>query len=671
MDLLAPPTGSDGSGADQTAERRLRDLSDDEFARRYDCDRFTATVVANKLRYTAAHMARLYMSQAFSPFIRDGGDMAGILSGPAALGYPMISFSETNPLFYGSIPDAVPVALEEFGPDRLAPGDVILVNDYYRVGTHLNDVCTIRPFFYEGELLGAITIKAHLADIGGSVMGGFELTKRTVYEDGLRLSPILLYSGEEPVEATFRLIHDNSRAGDVIVPDLRSQCAALAHADRLMTELIDRYGVAAYAGTVRYVCDESAEAMGDALRRLPDGIYEGEDFLDGDGLADSPEYCVRVRITKVGDRAEFDLRGSSGPSRTSVNCTWADVKTGVSMALKFLLDPHASVTGGTMRNIDVVVPERSIVNAAPPTGCQYYWEVVMAIHHAIYDALNPVLGPDAVTAGTAPIVVHSYGHRPDGREWNSTGYLLTECGPWGATRHGDGDSGQQPVIGNLMVVGGVELFELRAKVVMLASEYVPDTAGPGRHRGGAGNAHDAWWRVPAEHRLSLFHARRPSAGGGVFGGRAGPTSAGWMFAAETVAALDPPFVPMTLSNPVYAEAVPLGGVLDPLTHEVDPRGVYVFQPGRTSSDTDSVVRTFFGGGGGWGDPLDRDPDDVLRDVRDEYVSIEGAARDYGVVVRGDLRHPEQLSLDPGATAGLRSQLRTRRDEGGDGGTLPA
>ena len=559
MDLAdaATETADAGQHDRPRDERRLRHLSDDDFRARYGCDRFTATVVANKLRYIAAHMAKLYMAQAFSPFIRDGGDMAGILSGPADLGYPMISFSETNPLFYGSIPDAVPVALEEYGRDRLRPGDVILVNDYYRVGTHLNDVCTIRPFFHDGELLGAITIKAHLADIGGSVMGGFELTKRTVYEDGLRLAPILLYAEDEPVGSTFELVRDNSRAGDVIIPDLRSQCAALARADQLMTEMIHRYGVDAYVGTVRYVCDASAEAMGDALRSLPDGVYEGEDFLDGDGLPDSPEYSVRVRITKVGDRAEFDLHGSSGPSRTSVNCTWADIKTGVSMALKFLLDPHASVTDGTMRDIDVVVPERSILNAMPPTGCQYYWEVVMTIQHAIYNALNPVLGAGAVTVGAAPIVIHSYGHRPDGREWNSTGYLLTECGPWGATRHGDGDSGQQPVIGNLMVVGGVELFELRAQVVMLASEYVPDTAGPGFNRGGAGNADDAWWRVPAEHRLNLFHARRPMAGGGVFGGESGPTSAGWLFAADTVARLDPPFIPMTLSSPVYADAVPL------------------------------------------------------------------------------------------------------------------
>ncbi len=357
---------------------------------------------------------------------------------------------------------------------------------------------------------------------------------------------------------------------------------------------------------------------------------------------------------------EFDLRGSSGPSRTSLNCTWQDIKTGIAMALKFLLDPHAAVTSGTLRNIDVVVPKDAILNAMPPTACQYYWEVVMTIQHAIYCALNPVLGPEAITAATAPIVAHSYGHRPDGREWNSTGYLLTECGPWGATRHGDGDSGQQPPIGNLMVVGGVEVFEIRANVVMMSSEYVRDTAGPGYYRGGAGNAHDALWRVPAEHRLSLFHARRPMAGGGVFGGKSGPTSAGWLFTPEVMAKLDSPFIPMSLTSAVYAQATPLGGVLDPISHQIAPEGEYVFCPGRISSPANTVVRTFFGGGGGWGDPLDRDPDKVRLDVRDEYVTFEGAARDFGVVVRGDLRHPEQIRVDGEATAALRKRQREER-----------
>jgi N-methylhydantoinase B len=129
-----------------------------------------------------------------------------------------------------------------------------------------------------------------------------------------------------------------------------------------------------------------------------------------------------------------------------------------------------------------------------------------------------------------------------------------------------------------------------------------------------------------------------------------------LFDADTVAQLDPPFIPMSLSSPVYAESVPLGGVLDPVTHEVDADGEYVFQPGRIPSEADTVVRTFFGGAGGWGDALERDPDQVCDDVRNEYVTFDGAARDYGVVVRGDLRHPEQIHVDAEATAALRAQL---------------
>jgi N-methylhydantoinase B len=145
------------------------------------------------------------------------------------------------------------------------------------------------------------------------------------------------------------------------------------------------------------------------------------------------------------------------------------------------------------------------------------------------------------------------------------------------------------------------------------------------------------------------------AGGGVFGGESGPTSAGWLFDADTVAQLHPPFIPMTLSSPVYADSVPLGGVLDPATHEVDPDGEYTFQPGRIPSEANTVVRTFFGGGGGWGDPLERDPDKVCQDVRDQYVTFGGAARNYGVVIQGDLRHPEQIHVDAEGTAALRTE----------------
>jgi len=155
---------------------RLRELGDEEFRGRYACDRFTATVLSNRFRYVVGHMSAQLLTHAFSPIIRDSADLSGTLTGPPWIGYPMAAVSETLPLFYGSIPDAVRVVLEEYGPENLSPGDVLIVNDYYRVGTHLNDVCNIRPIFHHDRLVGAVTIRAHMLDMGGRALGGFEST---------------------------------------------------------------------------------------------------------------------------------------------------------------------------------------------------------------------------------------------------------------------------------------------------------------------------------------------------------------------------------------------------------------------------------------------------------------------------------------------------------------
>src|SRR5580658_4002824 len=180
----------------------LRDMTGEEFELRYGSDRFTATVLANRFRYVVAHMSNQFRWHAFSTFIRDAADLCGTLSGPPSLGYPMAAVSETVPLFYGSIPDAIRIVLEEYGVDRLVPGDTLIVNDYFRVGTHLNDACCIRPVFHGGAIVGAVSIRAHLLDVGGSVFGGWSVTTRSTYQNGLRLPPMLLYSAGKPVPTT-------------------------------------------------------------------------------------------------------------------------------------------------------------------------------------------------------------------------------------------------------------------------------------------------------------------------------------------------------------------------------------------------------------------------------------------------------------------------------------
>ncbi|HEY6533476.1 MAG TPA: hydantoinase B/oxoprolinase family protein [Acidimicrobiales bacterium] len=653
----APPAGE--------RAQLLRELDSAEFEARYGCDRFTATMLTNRCRYVAAHMANQVRSHAFSPVIRDGSDLCAMVSGPAELGYAMAAVSETMPLFYGSIPDAVRIVIEEYGADEMDEGDVLIVNDYYRVGTHLNDVCLMQPVFRDGRIVAVATIRAHFLDMGGIAMGGFEVVKKSTWEDGLRIPPTLLVSRGRTVTSVLKLLYDNTRLGSLCVPDLMTEIKALDMGVSLLGETIDRYGVEAFTGAVRYACDVSAEAIGEGLRTVPDGVYEGEDWLDGDGLPDSPEYSVKVRITKVGDRAEIDLRGSSGPTRTAINGAWPDIKTGLAYALKSLLDPTTPVSSGTLRNVDVIVPPSAMFNVGPPLPCQMYFLVVYTMVHATYRALNPVLGERAVATGYVTASASGHGRRPDGLE----GSLVDSAGPavigaWGATRHGDADSSQQSSLGNL-INDGVEIHELRGPIVWAASDYVPDSAGAGRHRGGAAIVHDTLWRVPAAHTMQLlFHARRPTAGGGVNGGGSGPTTTAWIFDASVSddgARL--PELPSTLEGELYRGATPFGGVVHPDTHAVDPDGELVVLEGKLARPAGAVVRVLSAAGGGWGDPWTRDPELVKRDVRDEYVSIEGAARDYGVVVVGDLRHPERLAVDGPATEELRRSSRPSESTG--------
>ena len=637
---------------------RLRDLDDDAFRARYDIDRFTATVLSNRFRYLVHHMCSKLLTHAFSPIIRDSADLSGTLSGPAALGFPMAAVSETLPLFYGSIPDAVRITLEEYGIERLAPGDMVIVNDYYRVGTHLNDVCSIRPVFHGGNLIGAVTIRAHMLDMGGIAAGGFECTKRDVYEDGLCLPPILLYSRGEPVASTFKLLFDNTRFAPMIVPDLRTVFHSLELGERLLIETIEKYGLAAYTGAIRYVEDAAAEAMGEALQRLPDGDYHGEEWLDSDGLPGSEQYCVRVRIRKVADRAEFDFRGSSPATRTAVNCSWADVKSGIAIALKYLIDPKNPVTSGTLRNIDAVVPPDTLLNASPPHACHFYWEPVQAIIYAIFSALNPVLGPDSWGSNDWGGLAHRIeGSYPDGTPLQP---IHTDAGgaAWGATRHGDGDSSQQMVTMN-MLASGVEAAEHPGcPALHLRLDYVPDSGGPGANRGGVANIFDDLFRLPASHRIQQFHVRRPPGGGGVNGGRAGLLGGVWLWDGNAYIGPGAREPGLSITDPLYAEARVMSGVVDPKTGQVDPGGEYVFVTEKVPAGAGSVIRTLTMGGGGWGEPLTRDPARVLIDVRDGYVSISGAARDYGVVILGDPdRDPEGLRVDEAATLACRDRYR--------------
>ncbi|MCM2252680.1 MAG: hydantoinase B/oxoprolinase family protein [Ramlibacter sp.] len=629
---------------------RLRELDDAAFRDRYHCGRFDATVLANRFAFILEHFCSKLLACAFSPVLRDFYDFAATITGPGEIGYPTPAVSRSFMMFTGTMTESVRNTIEEYGVDRLAPGDVIIANDPYRTGTHVNDMLFIRPVFHGGALSGFINLKAHQLDMGGSVPGGFSTTKTSVFENGIVLSPRALMRGNQPVDETWTLIFDNVRFGMLLRRDMQTMIACLDLGERLLLESMDRYGRASVLGAMRYVCDADAERMADALSSLPDGDWTGAALLDCDGIDDSEEYPVRCTIRKRGTRIEVDMSGTARQARTSINGTYLDTKTMVGIALKFLLDPDGAFTSGCYRPVDIVIPDGGILSALPPEGVVFaYGESTNALLTAMFQALAAPLGARAVGGDTGAPNLHS-AHGLDGGSspWVSIGVAGGENGPWGATSAGDGDSFSIFLAANTLA-RSVEAAEAESPLVVMRLEHVRDSAGPGQHRGGAAVLKDSLWLAPAAHNLFTLRFKQPT-GIGVYGGRDGMTGGVWLWPAS-------PDKPPQLGLHDWAGSVAVSGRMDRRTHAPDPDAPWNYF-GREKvwrTEPGATFRYVTNGGGGWGDPWRRDPARVMRDVCDGYISIEGAARDYGVVVRGDPEFdPEGLVLDREATDALRA-----------------
>lgn len=637
----------------------LKELTEEQFRDAYGADRFTASVLSSRMRYIVQHMCTDLLNNAFSMILRDWYDFAATITGPREHNYPMGAVSNSLVLFLGTMAEAVRNTVEEYGPAEVREGDVIIANDPYRTGNHVNDICFIRPVFHDGEVVSYVTLRAHQLDMGGIVPAGFSATKRNVYENGLVISPTLLYRGDKPVQSSFNLIFDNARMAALLLPDIKTIYQNLLLGERLIKESIQRYGLDAYLGAIQYSCDVSAEAMEEAIDGLPDGVYTAEEGIDCDGIDDSVEYRLKLELRKAGRNIEVDFSGTSPQARTSINCGILDTKTAVGVALKFLIDPKTRFTSGSFRPIDVVIPPGTFISATPPDGCVFlYWESSMPVLLAVFRALEKALGEHAVGGDYGSLSIHNAnGVLEDGTPWVTTAQCGGEHGPWGATRLADGDSYTAFLLANNLDPA-TEAIESDIPGVVLRKEYAIDTAGPGSNRGGAAVLKDTMWLRPAEHWSSPLHTKR-SSGVGVYGGRDGANGAVWFFEKEShdvVAERDL----IGLGRDVYAKAVPISGVLDPETKAVDPdNGVYHYFASTPVWRTGpgAVFRYVTNGGGGWGNPLERDPVRVRDDVRDEYVSIEGAYRDYGVVITGDpATDPEGLAVDAEATALRRAEL---------------
>ena len=558
-------------------------------------DPITTEIIRNAFVSCAQDMNATLIRSSYTPIIYEGKDCSVAILDEHG---DVLGQSLGLPLFLGNLEICVKLAADMFGWDEFRPGDVFHMNDSYMTGTHLNDATIFGPIFWQDRLVGFSATRAHWLDVGAKDPGG-PMDSREIYQEGMRWGPTRIYAGGEPRADIIDLLRRNGRFGYSLVGDMNAQVAACRTGEERFRAILDRFGYDAYLEARQEIYRQSEELERSAVGALADGTYHADGFLDDDGLGHGP-IPVHVRVDVEGDRMTIDLEGSAPQAEGPVNCGFAQTVSACRVAFKLLINPERPVDGGTFKTLEVRAPEGSIFAAREPAACQWYFSSLGLLIDLVVTALAPVLPDKVAAAHFGDSMVAYLSGRDPRRDDQPFLYVMPHAGGWGGFEGGDGEDG---LINN--VNGGfkdypVEIFETKYPALVRRYGFRTDTGGPGRFRGGCGLRRT--FELESDAQLYLWFERSVTPAWGVFGGR---DAAG----------------PDVVVNPgrddeqhmLKVNALPL------------QRG--------------TVVELRTGGGGGFGDPLEREPARVRADVRDGYVSVESAARDYGVVL-----DPETLAV---------------------------
>lgn len=514
-----------------------------------------------------------------------------------------------------SIPVALQSCLKHFG-DEIFPGDILTMNDPYDGGMHLPDIFVFRPVFAEGAILAWAATICHHTDVGGRVPGSNASDSTEIYAEGLRIPPLKLHERGVPNDTLMRIIDRNVRLPGRVMGDLRAQLAACEIAARGIDDLVGRHGAAGVRALMDETMDHSERLARHCLEELADGEATFTDWIDDDQIdADVPIKLV-CTVRKRGARMLFDWTGSSPQVKGAINNTWSYTAAASFTAAKSVMSINMANNDGVFRCIEVVAPPGTVTNGVLPAACAARGLTGFRCADAAFGALA-MLYPQLVFAasegGNTGITIGGYD-----RDRKPFIYVDFLSGAWGGRPWADGLDGNTSMFAN-MASFSVEVIEAENPVEVLDYAFVPDSGGPGLHRGGM--AQQRTWRMLAEEGIlqvrSDRHTHRPY---GLQGGGPGTPSQNTL-------------------NPGPGET-PLRAKLT-----MTLRAGEVFQHQLP-------------GAGGWGDPLTRETARVAKDLRDGLVTIEGAARDYGVVAAGD-----PPVVDEAASAALRARLRAERGAG--------
>jgi N-methylhydantoinase B/oxoprolinase/acetone carboxylase alpha subunit len=580
-------------------------------------DAVTMSIVGDRLVSIAEEMGTHMMRAAYSPIFSESRDFScALFNGRGEL----LAQGFFCPAHLGAIANTVDFVLRELGPESFAPGDVVLHNDPYRGGCHMPEHLLIRPIFSEGRLVAFAATIGHLAEIGAMAVGSFASNATEVFQEGLRLPPVKLLRRDEPATDVWKIVLSNHRTPRATWGDLHAMLGSLRVGERRFLELVGELGL---EGTLT-VCDELLE-HGDRVMRarissIPDGEFRFEDAMEDDGISAVP-LRIRVLVVVDGDEIVVDYTGSDPQARGPVNATFGVTTSATYNALFQLAGAGVPRNAGAYRCATTIAPHGSVVNVAfpgPSVGgnTETQPKLVGMILGALADALpEKVMAAEGVTScnflfgGHHPATGEPYAH------------YHFEASGWGGRFTTDGNSAQNHIHGNCDNTP-VEVFETRFPLRVRSYGLVQDSGGPGRRRGGLAVRRVIKVTAP-EITVSALMDRVKEGAWGLSGGSAGrPAAILVRRRGETeLHRFDEVFG--TVSPSKFANIVLREG--------------------------DEVVIES-AGGGGYGRPLEREPELVLRDVADGFVSAGRATLDYGVAI---VTGPGGLAIDGERTRRLR------------------
>jgi len=513
----------------------------------------------------------------------------------------MLAQAENIPAHLGVQRFLIKNSIKEIGPENMKPGDVMLSNDAYFGGSHFPDLTVMGPIFYKGELVAFGANLAHHSDMGGMVPGSFASTATETYQEGLQLPPVKFMVEGKVNRDVMEIIKRNVRIPNDVSADLMAQVASLKTGQNRVLGLIERYGLKTFLQFNKELIDYSEARMKDGINSIPKGEYEFEDYMDNDGISHKP-YKIHAVVKVGGGRVVCDFTGSDTQAEGPINSPYSFTTSASVVAVKTVADPHGPANEGMFNPISIVAPEGSIVNPirpAPITGG--LGETSNRVAGVVWGALAKAVPEKSIACqGCSDDNVFISGISPRSKELYIL-YDYPEVG-WGARPFADGVSAFYARHTGNVDNNLAEVYESRWPVLMTRYSLRVGSGGAGKYRGGFGIVKEYTTHPMHQTTVTTLADRCMYPPYGLLGGRPGAPGRWTKITSEGI------------ETPLS----PFGGKI----------AKAALLPGES-------IRIETPSGGGYGNPLEREPQRVLNDVMNEYITVEQAHDEYGVVlVRG-------------------------------------